>query len=78
MKFEEFQLRGNNSVCVGAFQLLRGRAPAQLRGNIVFEINETDATFDRFQTTVMQRKMANVNTHAFWDLTSCRLVIMDV
>jgi hypothetical protein len=30
----KFQLRGNNSVCAGAFQLLRGRAPAQLRGNI--------------------------------------------
>jgi hypothetical protein len=35
MKTEKFQLRGNNSVCAGAFQLLRGRAPAQLRGNIV-------------------------------------------
>jgi hypothetical protein len=34
MKIEKCQLRGNNSVCVGAFQLLRGRAPAQLRGNI--------------------------------------------
>jgi hypothetical protein len=27
-------MRGNNSLCTGAFQLLRGRAPAQLRGNI--------------------------------------------
>jgi hypothetical protein len=34
MKTEKFQLRGNKSVCVGAFQLLRGRAPAQLKGNI--------------------------------------------
>jgi hypothetical protein len=34
MKIEKFQLRGNNSVCAGAFQLLRGRAPSQLRGNI--------------------------------------------
>jgi hypothetical protein len=33
MKTEKFQLRGKNSVCAGAFQLLRGRAPAQLRGN---------------------------------------------
>jgi hypothetical protein len=33
MKIEKFQLRGNNSVCTGAFRLLRGRAPAQLRGN---------------------------------------------
>jgi hypothetical protein len=33
MKAAKFQLRGKNSVCVGAFQLLRGRAPAQLRGN---------------------------------------------
>jgi hypothetical protein len=30
----KFQLRGNNSVCAGAFQLLRGRARPQLRGNI--------------------------------------------
>jgi hypothetical protein len=34
MKMEKFHLRSNNSVCAGAFQLLRGRAPAQLRGNI--------------------------------------------
>jgi hypothetical protein len=33
MKIEKFQLRGNNSVCAGAFQFLCGRAPAQLRGN---------------------------------------------
>jgi hypothetical protein len=30
----KFQLRGNNSMCAGAFPLLRGRTPAQLRGNI--------------------------------------------
>jgi hypothetical protein len=34
MKIEKFQLRGNNSLCAEAFQLLRGRAPAQLRGNV--------------------------------------------
>jgi hypothetical protein len=34
MKTEKFQLRGNNSVYAGAFQLLRGCAPAQLRGNV--------------------------------------------
>jgi hypothetical protein len=34
MKIEQFQLRGNNSVCAGAFRLLHGRAPAHLRGNI--------------------------------------------
>jgi hypothetical protein len=34
MKIEKFQLRGNDSVCSGAFQLLRGRTSAQLRGNI--------------------------------------------
>jgi hypothetical protein len=34
MKTEQFQLRGNNSVCAGAFQLLHGSASAQLRGNI--------------------------------------------
>jgi hypothetical protein len=33
MKIEKFQLRDNNSVCAGAFQLLRGHAPAQLRGD---------------------------------------------
>jgi hypothetical protein len=35
MKPEKFHLRDNDSVCAGAFQLLRGRAPAQLRGNTV-------------------------------------------
>ena len=34
MKTEQFQLSGNNSVCAGEFQLLRGRALAQLRENI--------------------------------------------
>jgi hypothetical protein len=34
MKIEKFHMRGNNSVYAGAFQLLRGRAPAQLRGNM--------------------------------------------
>jgi hypothetical protein len=34
MKIEKFQLRGNSLVCAGAFQLLRGGAPAQLRGNV--------------------------------------------
>jgi hypothetical protein len=33
MKIEKFQLRGNDLVCARAFQLLCGRAPAQLRGN---------------------------------------------
>jgi hypothetical protein len=28
MKNEQIHLRGNNSVCAGAFHLLRGRAPA--------------------------------------------------
>jgi hypothetical protein len=35
MKIEKFQPHGNNSLCVGPFQLLRSRAPAQLRRNIV-------------------------------------------
>jgi hypothetical protein len=34
MKIEKFQLRGNNSLCAAAFQLLRCRAPAQHRGNV--------------------------------------------
>jgi hypothetical protein len=34
MKIEKFQLRGNNSVYAEELQLLRRRAPAQLRGNI--------------------------------------------
>jgi hypothetical protein len=33
MNAEKHQLRANNSLCTAAFQLLRGRAPAQLRGN---------------------------------------------
>jgi hypothetical protein len=37
MKTEKSQLRGKNSVCAGAFELLRGYAPAQLRGNIDYE-----------------------------------------
>jgi hypothetical protein len=32
-KTEKFQLRGNNSLCAEALQLLCGRSPAQLRGN---------------------------------------------
>jgi hypothetical protein len=31
---KKFLLRGNSSVCAGAFPLLCGRAPALLRGNI--------------------------------------------
>jgi hypothetical protein len=34
MKIEKLQLRGKKSVCAGAFHLLRGRASAQLKGNI--------------------------------------------
>jgi hypothetical protein len=34
VKTEKSQLRGNYSVSVGTFQLLHGRPPAQLRGNI--------------------------------------------
>jgi hypothetical protein len=34
MKIEKLQLRDNNSMCAGTFQSLRGRAPAQIRGNI--------------------------------------------
>jgi hypothetical protein len=37
MKIKKFQLRGNSSVYAGAFQLLRGRAPAHLRGNIAYK-----------------------------------------
>jgi hypothetical protein len=33
MKTEKFQQRGDNSASAEAFQLLRGRAPAQLTGN---------------------------------------------
>jgi hypothetical protein len=46
MKTEKFQLRGDHSMCVGAFQLLRGRASALLRGNIACSVNflHCDAT----------------------------------
>jgi hypothetical protein len=37
IKIDKSQLRGNNSVCAGALQLMRGRAPAQLRRNIGLE-----------------------------------------
>jgi hypothetical protein len=37
MKIEKLKVRCSNSVCAGAFQLLRRRAPAQLRGNIAVE-----------------------------------------
>jgi ABC-type uncharacterized transport system permease subunit len=45
MRIEKFQLRGNNSVCAEVFQLLRGRAPAQLRGNVDFCYPFTHALF---------------------------------
>jgi hypothetical protein len=35
MKIEKLQLRGKNCLCAGAFQLLRARASAQFRGNVV-------------------------------------------
>jgi hypothetical protein len=38
MEVEKFQVRGNNSVRAGAFQVLHGRAPVQLRGNIVTNV----------------------------------------
>jgi hypothetical protein len=44
MKIGNLQLRGNNSVYAAAFQLLRGRAPAQLRGKISSVINFTCIT----------------------------------
>jgi hypothetical protein len=37
MKNAKLQLRGNSSVCAGAFQLLRGRTPAHLKGNTELE-----------------------------------------
>jgi hypothetical protein len=43
MKIAKFQLCGNNSACAGAFQLWRGRAPAQLRGNIATGVEEEGA-----------------------------------
>jgi hypothetical protein len=38
-EIEKFQLRGDNSMCAGAFQLLRGRALAQLRGNMAYNFS---------------------------------------
>jgi hypothetical protein len=43
MKIEKFQLR-DNSVCAGAFHLLLGRAPAQLRGNTADECAKENGT----------------------------------
>jgi hypothetical protein len=53
METEKFQLCGNKSVRKGAFQSLRGRGPAQLRGNIVSS-TVTLHTFNiRFQENVI-------------------------
>jgi hypothetical protein len=60
MKIEKFQLRGNSSVCAGAFQLLRGRAPAQLTGNI--DDNPNIARGSGVKITVL------------WDVRPLRLV----
>jgi hypothetical protein len=36
MKIETFKLRGNNSLCAGAFKLLRDRAyPRSLEGTLI-------------------------------------------
>jgi hypothetical protein len=42
MKFEKFQLRSNSSFYAGAFELLRGRAPAHPRtlGGTVINIQK--------------------------------------
>jgi hypothetical protein len=47
MKIEKFHMCGNNSVYVEAFQLLPGCAPAQLRGNTVYNINYNSACGSR-------------------------------
>jgi hypothetical protein len=39
MKIEKFQLRGNHSLSAVAFHLLRGHAPAQLSGNIDYDVD---------------------------------------
>jgi hypothetical protein len=44
MKIEKFQLRGNNSVCAGAFPLLRGRASTHLRENIDCNVHDFNAS----------------------------------
>jgi hypothetical protein len=39
MKIEKFELRDKNSLCAEAFQVIRGRAPAQLKRNIERQSN---------------------------------------
>jgi hypothetical protein len=46
MKIEKLHLCGSNSVCAGVFQLLRGRTPAQLRGNTDADVScDTPSVF---------------------------------
>jgi hypothetical protein len=51
MKIEKFQLCGNNSVCAGEFQLLRGRASAQLRGNVEEDVSSYWMTLRKSEDT---------------------------
>jgi hypothetical protein len=53
----KFQLRGNNSVCVGEFQLLRGRAIAHLRGNIARHLIKYEARVSQYNLSVVARKI---------------------
>jgi hypothetical protein len=63
MKTETFQLRGNNSVCVGSFPLLRGRTAAQLRGNIAAIVTERNTQINN-----------GLRIRILKDTTRCRLL----
>jgi hypothetical protein len=53
IKIEKFELRGNNSVWAGAFQLLRGRAPAQFRGSVAHDSTLFEKRGTGYQTMVV-------------------------
>jgi hypothetical protein len=59
MKIEQFKLRGNYSVCAGAFRLLHGLAPAQLRGNIACKVISIALKIKQIET--VPKKIKNQN-----------------
>jgi hypothetical protein len=65
MKIEKIQLRGNNSVCAEEFQLLRGRAPAQIRGNDVFHFYYNRLRFTRSRSLLLFKNLSSQNMTNF-------------
>jgi hypothetical protein len=59
----KFQLRGNNSVCAGGLQLLRGRSPEQFRGNIAYKLRGCSSNLN-FMTGVMSDNIERSTLHS--------------